>query len=151
MNDEFRFYEAILEVEILTGQNENTHAAVNKTAVLLGQLKCSRTPFVRTLVIRIANYPDRLGPSCKYVENSTKLTCLGITGYRVKYSKVLWLLELQIRRGRKVYTQVKAVFSNSRTSNSLRSLFSKKNSIIRIFCISGWIAFPINPDKWRYT
>jgi len=37
VNDEFRFYEAILEVEILTGQNENTHAAVNTTAVLLGQ------------------------------------------------------------------------------------------------------------------
>jgi len=28
------------------------------------------------LVIRIANYPNRFDPSGKYVENSTKLTCL---------------------------------------------------------------------------
>jgi hypothetical protein len=49
-----------------------------------------------------AGYPDRLGRSGKFVENPTKLTCLEITGYRIKYSTVLWLLELQIRRGRKV-------------------------------------------------
>ena len=49
-----------------------------------------------------AGYPDRFGPSGKFVENSTKLTCLEITGYRIKYSIVLWLLELQIRRGLKV-------------------------------------------------
>jgi len=47
-----------------------------------------------------AGYSDRLVPSGKSVENSTKLTCLKITGYRIKYSTVLWLLELQIRRGR---------------------------------------------------
>jgi len=52
--------------------------------------------------MRIANYPDRLGPSGKFVENSTKIPCLEITGYRIQYSTVLWLLELQIRRGRKV-------------------------------------------------
>jgi len=46
----------------------------------------SITPLIRTLVIRIANYPDRLGPWGKFVENSTKLTCLEITGYRIKYS-----------------------------------------------------------------
>jgi len=62
----------------------------------------SRTPLIRTPVIRTANYPGRLGPSGKFVENSTKLTFLEITGYRIKYSTVLWLLELQIRRGRKV-------------------------------------------------
>ena len=33
-----------------------------------------------------ADYPDLLGPSGKFVENSTKLTFLEITGYRVKYS-----------------------------------------------------------------
>jgi hypothetical protein len=49
-----------------------------------------------------AGCPDRLGPSVKYVENSTKLNCLEITGYQIKYSTVLWLLELQIRRGRKL-------------------------------------------------
>jgi hypothetical protein len=47
----------------------------------------------------MANYPDRLGRSGKFVENSAKVTCLEITGYRIKYSTVLWLLELQIRRG----------------------------------------------------
>jgi len=35
-----------------------------------------RTPLVRTLGIRIANYPDRLDPSCKFVQNSTKLIVL---------------------------------------------------------------------------
>ena len=36
-------------------------------------------------------------------------------------------------------------------SNCQCNLFSKKNPIIRIFCISGWRAFPINRDKWSYT
>ena len=49
-----------------------------------------------------ADYPHQLGPSGKFVDNSTKLTFLEITGYRIKYITVLWLLELQIRRGRKV-------------------------------------------------
>jgi len=35
-----------------------------------------------------AGYPDRLGASSKFVENSTKPTCLEITGYRIKYSTV---------------------------------------------------------------
>jgi len=64
--------------------------------------KYSRTPLIRKMVVRIANYPDRLGLSGKFVENSTKLTCLEITGNRIKYSTVPWLLELQISRGRKV-------------------------------------------------
>ena len=36
----------------------------------------NRTPLIRTLVIRIADYPDRLGPSGKFVDNptGTKLT-----------------------------------------------------------------------------
>ena len=49
-----------------------------------------------------AGYLDRLGPSGKFVENSTRLTCLEIAGYRIKYSTVLWLIELQIRGGRNV-------------------------------------------------
>ena len=49
----------------------------------------------------VVGYPDRLGPSGKFVQNSTKLPCLTITGYRIKYSTVLRLLELQVRRGRK--------------------------------------------------
>jgi hypothetical protein len=66
------------------------------------QIYYSRTPPIRMLVILIANYTDRLGASGKLAENSCTLTCLGITGYRNKYSSVLTLLELQIRRGGKV-------------------------------------------------
>ena len=36
-------------------------------------------------------YPDRLGPAGKSVQNSTKLICLEIAGYRIKYSAVLVL------------------------------------------------------------
>jgi len=63
--------------------------------------KHSKTPLIRTLFTR-ANYLDRLGPSGKYVEKPTELTCLEITAYRIKYSTVLRLLELQISRDRKV-------------------------------------------------
>ena len=35
-----------------------------------GFAKYNRTPLIRTLVIRIANYPDRFDPSGKFVENS---------------------------------------------------------------------------------
>ena len=62
----------------------------------------SKTPFIRTLIIWIANYPDRLGPSGKFVEISTNLPCLEITCYRIQYNTVLGLPELQIKRGRKV-------------------------------------------------
>ena len=58
-----------------------------------------RTPLIRKLVTLIANYLDQLGPLGKSVKNSTELTCLEITSYRIKYSRVLWLLELQIRLG----------------------------------------------------
>jgi hypothetical protein len=61
-----------------------------------------RTPLIRKLLIRKANYPDRLDPSGKFVDNSTELTCFEITGYPIKNSTVLWLVELQIRRRRKV-------------------------------------------------
>jgi len=60
-----------------------------------------RIPLIRTLVIRNANYPDGLVLQ-EVCRNSTKLTCLKISGYRIMYSIVLWLLELQIRRGRKI-------------------------------------------------
>jgi len=39
-----------------------------------------------------AVYLDRRGPSGKFVENPTKLTCLDITCYQIKYSAVLWLI-----------------------------------------------------------
>jgi hypothetical protein len=49
-----------------------------------------------------AGHPDQIGRTGKSVENSIKVTGLEITGYRIKYSRALWLLELQIRRGRTV-------------------------------------------------
>ena len=110
--------------------------------------KYSRTLFIRTLVIRIANYPDQFGPSVKSVENSTQLTCPETTGYRIKYSAALWFTELQSKRGRKIQTQVHTVNSKSRTSNCQCSLFSNKHPIIRIFCTSGSFTVPINPDMW---
>ena len=75
---------------------------VSKTTSFVRYTNYIRTPLIRTLFVRIATYLDRLGPSDKFVENSTKHTCLEITGYLIKYSTVLWLLELQIRRGRKI-------------------------------------------------
>jgi hypothetical protein len=106
-------------VIILEGDNFFTYCSIpcfsrsalssELTSICIWSLVClcstnfvySRTPVIRTLVIRIAHYPDRLGPSGKFVENSAKLTCPEITGYRIKHGTVLWLLELQIRRGRK--------------------------------------------------
>ena len=55
----------------------------------------SSTPLIRKLVIWIPNYPDRFGPSGKFIENSTKLICLEISGYRIKYSTVLWLINVK--------------------------------------------------------
>ena len=105
----------------------------------------SRTPLIRKLFFRTANYPDRLGSSGKFVENSTKLTCLEITCSRIKYSTVLWLTELQIRPDRKVQTQIHTVNSNSITSNCQCRIFSHKNQITRICCISARLAVSINP------
>ena len=90
-----------------------------------------------------ASYPDRLGPSGKFVENSTKLTFLETADYRVSYGTVLWLLELQISRGRKVQTPVHTVNSNSRTANCQCSVFSNKNPIIQTFWIPGRLSVPI--------
>jgi hypothetical protein len=121
------------------------HGNEQKTAKRLHRLnkiltyfwKYSTAPFIGTLVVWIANYLNRLGTAGKFVDSSTKLTCLDFIGYRIKYSRELWLLELQIRCGRRVQTQVHTVYSNSRTSNCQCSLLSKKNPIIWIFCISG--------------
>ena len=37
------------------------------------------------------------------------------------------------------------------TSNCQCNLYSDKNPIIWIFYISGWLAVPVNPDKWSST
>jgi hypothetical protein len=63
-------------------------AAFLTAAVSPTERQDSTTPIIRTLVIRTANYPARLGPSGNFVENSTKLICPEITGYVVQYSMV---------------------------------------------------------------
>ena len=75
-----------------------------KNVSLLGLLDPDRPCTIELYTYPDAGYPDRLGPSRKYsyVENSTKLTCLEITCYRMKYSTVFWLLEFHIRSGRNV-------------------------------------------------
>ena len=47
-------------------------------------------------LFRNPTYPDGLDRSGKFVENFTKLICIEIAGYHIKYDTVLWLLELQI-------------------------------------------------------
>jgi hypothetical protein len=74
---------------------------------------CRTSKGIVELTYPDAGYPERLSPSGKFVANFTKLTCLEIAGYQIKYNTVLWLLELQIRGGRKVQTQVHTVNSNS--------------------------------------
>jgi hypothetical protein len=59
-----------------------------------------------------SSYPDRLGSSGKFVENRSKLTGLEITGYWIKSNTVLWLLELKVRRGRKVDSTVELQTAN---------------------------------------
>jgi len=41
------------------------------------------------LVFRNANRLERRGLSGNFVQNCTKLTCLEITGYRIKYGSVM--------------------------------------------------------------
>jgi len=72
-------------------QKKDSRATCTPTAS-----KYSKTPLIRKLVIQNANYQDRPGLSGKFMENSTTLTALDITGYRIKYSTLLRLLEFQI-------------------------------------------------------
>ena len=79
-----------------------SHRSKDKKVSLLGLIDPDRPCTLELCTYPDAGYPDWFGLSRKYVENSRKLTCLEITGYRRKYSRVLWLLALQIRSGRKV-------------------------------------------------
>jgi hypothetical protein len=49
-----------------------------------------------------AGYMDRTGPLGKFVENSTEVTSLEMSGSLIKNGTALWLLELQITRGPKI-------------------------------------------------
>ena len=79
----------------------------------------SRTPLIRKLIIRIINYPERFVSSGKFIENCKKNIFPEITGYQIKYNAVLRLIELQIRRGRNVWTQVRTVNSDNRRGSKI--------------------------------
>ena len=50
-----------------------------------------------------------------------------------------------------MYPEIAVCRFFSSTSNCQCSLFSKKNPIIRIFCLSGSLVVPMNPDEWSST
>ena len=58
-----------------------------------------------------AGYPEQLGSSGKFIQNSKKLTCLEITGYQIKYSTVqcygFWTLNQAWSKGSDAGTQSK--------------------------------------------
>jgi len=68
------------------------------TLVLTGKTETiclySRIPFIHKLVMQIAIVWISLALRVNFFYNSTKLPCLEITSYQIKYSTVLWLLEL---------------------------------------------------------
>jgi hypothetical protein len=96
----------------------------------------SRSPLIRTLVIRNPNYPDRLLKKSFVF----KLPVIG-SEYR--------LMEVQIRRGRNVLQAgTSCKYYKSKCKLSMQ-LILKENLVIRPFCITGLSAAPVNPDKWR--
>jgi len=97
----------------------------------------------------VAGYPDRLRSSGKFVENSIKLTCLEITRLSDQVHCSVMASRTLTQAWSKRYRQVGTVNSKNRTSNWQCKLFSKKNAIVRIFCISEWLAVLINPDWWE--
>jgi hypothetical protein len=66
--------------------------------------KAFNAAYRNTIELRLSEswLSESVWPLGKIIENFTKLTCLEITGYQIKYNAVSWLLELQIRRGGKV-------------------------------------------------
>jgi hypothetical protein len=88
---------------------------------------------IQTLVIRITNYPN--GLSVKLVENSRELTFFEITGYRIKYITVLWLLEREIGRAWRVYTPVHSVNCSKLQTRNV-TYFQRKIQL------SGFSAYP---------
>ena len=122
-----------------------------------GKLKYSRTPLSGrwlsgSQIIRIANYPDHLRPSGRFDENLqnqfalklpviilSTIQCYGFKNFKSGVAESF--------RRRFVHT----VNCNRRTPICKCSLFSKKNLIIRIFCVSGWLAVSLNSDEWCST
>ena len=118
------------------------------------KIKYSGTPLIRTLVIRIANYPERLGPSDEHFLTVTVFAYFcGLNDspncqiHIPNYVLMLYLYVIYIYIYIYICSLKQPFVEYFSTSNCQRSLFSKKNQIIRIFCISGWLAVPINAKK----
>ena len=113
--------------------------------------KYGRTPLIRTLVIRIADYPDRLGPSGR-IFLAVKVLHLFFYGLNVSPSCQIHLRNYVIMFYLHVNKYVASsgpfteIFFPLQTANV--AYFKRKYPIIRIFCMSGWFALPVNPDKW---
>jgi len=71
------------------GAKFHTHSAGTRTRLKSLFLVHSRVKAVQwNSTYPDVGYPDRLGLLGKYIETSTKLICLEITGYRIKYCTV---------------------------------------------------------------
>jgi hypothetical protein len=83
------------------------------------------------------NRTPKIRTSDEFVGNTIKLIFLEITGYRIKFRRVLWLLELQIGRGRKISRQVHTVNSGSRRGSQIRQGIPKV-----LFIGENWRHYP---------
>jgi hypothetical protein len=111
----------------------------------------SRTTFTRKIVIWIANYQDRLSPSGKHFLTVIMLH-LSWLKFSLQLSHTYNKLCLNVLFVRKWICSLLQLFVEIFPSSSCQCrLLSKKTPIIRIFCISGWHAVPVNPNKWSST
>jgi hypothetical protein len=95
-----------------------------------------------------AGYPDRLGPSGIHFLAVIALHIFMAWNFlpncQILVMSYVLIFYLHLNK----YVAVWRIFS---TSNCQCSLFSMKNPIIWIFCISGWLAVQFNSDKWSST
>ena len=97
-------------------------------------------PATFRLVAQCLNQPrhQQRAPYCNCITSFLRLKCLP------QFSNTYKELRFHVLFVRK--TAVCRIFLP--LQNCQCSIFSKKNLIIRIFCISGWLAVPIKPDKY---
>jgi len=104
---------------------------------------------MRTLVIRIANNPDRFGPSSKHFFT---IYCISLwfkshPNCQIHTRKYV----LNVLFVGNICSLKQPFLEFFSTSYCHCWLFAKKNPLIRNFYISGWLAVPNNPDKCSST
>ena len=107
----------------------------------------SRTPLIRTLVIRVASYPNRLGPSGEHFRTLIVLHLLWLKFFpncQIHIRNYVLIFYLYVNKYLVQSSRLQKFFP---LQNVNIAYFQKKNPLIRILCISGWLAVPINPDK----